>query len=124
MDHWLIQLPFQFPVRVFIFLLSGRFCCLGFSGVYLCAVWAGACLIFCCLGGGVGPAQTAKKTTRPRPNSKKINTPPTLPSVVFAVWAGGRIFKFCCLGGGACSFFCCLGRGREFTHLPVRLARS
>ena len=64
--------------------------------------------------------------------------------VFFVVWAfrvlffllfgRGRVL-FCCLGGGvfflllfgpgACFFFffCCLGGGREFTHLPVCLAR-
>ena len=31
---------------MFVFLLSGLFCCLGFSGVTLFAVWAGACFIF------------------------------------------------------------------------------
>ena len=66
----------------------------------------------------------------------------------FAVWAGSVLFVFCCLGGGrvyvfavraGCvffvrmTFFCLLfGRGcvlflferrREFTHLPVCLAR-
>ena len=149
------------------------------------AVWAGACLIFCCLGGGGCPAQTAKNETRTRPNSTNINTPSTPPSVFFflllfgrvgvffffgclgvgrvfvAVWAGGGFFFllfgwgaccFCCLGGwrvlffcclGGCRFFllfgrvacffcyldgwrvffCCLGGGREFTHLPVCLAR-
>ena len=50
----------------------------------------------------MGPAQTAKKT-RPRPNSKKINTPPTLPSVFFAVWAGSRVYVFAVWAGG---FFC------------------
>ena len=81
-------------VRVFIFLLSGLFCCLGFSGVVFFAVWSGACSFFCCLGGGPGPAQTAKKMTRPRPNSKKKKTPPPLPDVFF-----------CCLGGWVCLFF-------------------
>ena len=160
-----------------ILLLSGVFCCLCVSGVnFFFAVWAGACFIFCCLGGGTGPAQTAKKTL-PRPNSTKINAPSSLPSVFcFAVWAGRRFCFFCCLcgvrvfcfaiwagdvfffflgcclggvrilfaaragsifffavcarvvfsfvlfGRGAC-FFCCLGGGREFTHLPVCLAR-
>ena len=76
-------------------------------------------LFFRCLGGGVSPAQTQKKEkTRPRPNSKNINTPPTLPSVVFAVWASGRVFLlfgqrrvFFAVWEGACLFFCCLGRG-------------
>ena len=55
--------------------------------------------------------------------------------VFFAVWAVSFFFFFFfCLGSwrffflfllfgqGAC-FFCCLGGGREFTHLPVFLAR-
>ena len=75
-----------------IFLLSsGLFCCLGFSGEIVFAVWAGA----------RAPPKQQKKT-RPRPNSKKINTPPPLPSV----------FVFHCLGGWVCCFFCCLGGGR------------
>ena len=113
---------------VYFFLLSGLFCCLGFSDVIFFAVWAGACFfcfllfgrvgvfIFCCLGGW------------------RV--------VFFAVWAGGVFFFavwagacsffavwagacsfFCCLGRGHVFFFCCLGGGREFTHLPVCLAR-
>ena len=39
----------------------------------------------------------------------------------FAVWAGACFFLL--FGPGACFFFCCLGGGREFTHLPVCLAR-
>ena len=46
---------------MFIFLLSGLFCCLCFSVVVFFAVWAGACFIFRCLGSGAGPAQKAKK---------------------------------------------------------------
>ena len=86
------------------------FCCLGGVHVFF-AVWAGAggwgggrvfllfgrcaCFFFCCLGG-----------------------------VVFFVLLFGRggCICFCCLGGGV-FFFCCLGGGREFTHLPVFLAR-
>ena len=117
-------------VRVFIFWLSGLFCCFGFSGVYVFAVWAGSCFVFCCLGGGAGPAQTATKKTRPRPNSKNINTPPPLPSVFcfllfgqgcgrffllfvrgegggFAVWAGAFFFFFAVWAGGV--FVCCGG---------------
>ena len=60
----------------------------------------------------------------------------------FAVWAGGVFFLlfgpgacffflfgrwacsfFLLFGRGACLFFCCLGGGREFTHLPICLAR-
>ena len=73
----------------------------------------GRVLFFCCLGGGPGPAQTAKKITRPRPNSKKKNTPPPLPGVfLFCCLGGVGVFVFCCLGRGAFSFFCCLGGGR------------
>ena len=54
------------PGKSVYFLLSGRFCCLGFS-VFVFAVWAGA-FFFWCLGGGPGPAQTAKK--------KQKNVPP------------------------------------------------
>ena len=52
----------------------------------------------------------------------------------FAVWAGGvvffllfgrrRVLFFAVWAGGVFFFFfCCLGGGREFTHLPVCLAR-
>ena len=105
-------------VRVFIFLLSGLFCCLGFSGAFFLLFGRGRVLFFAVWAG----AQALPK--RPRPNSKK-NTPPPLPDVFFcclggwvclffAVWAGGACSVFCCLGGGACSFFCCLGGGRVF----------
>ena len=69
---------------------------------------------FCCLGGGAGPAQTAKKNTRPRPNSKKkTKTDPPLPSVLFFLLFGRvGVLLFFCLGGDV--FFCCLGRGRVF----------
>ena len=40
----------------------------------------------------------------------------------FAVWAGGVFICFAVWAGGVL-FFCCLGGGREFTHLPVCLAR-
>ena len=73
---------------VWSFLLFGLFGCFFF------AVWSVACSFFCCLGGGPGPAQTAKKTTRPRPNSKKKKAPAS----------SGRVF-FCCLGGWVCLFF-------------------
>ena len=74
------------------------------------AVWAGGCMLFfavwaggvfffffCCLGGVV---------------------------LFFLLFGrGGRVIFFGFLGGGAFLFFGCLGRGREFTHLPVCLAR-
>ena len=99
------------------------------------AVRAGAGFAFCCLGGGAGPAQTAKKTTRPRPNSKTKKTRPCpLRAFFFAVCAGGRVyvfavwaegrFFFAVLGCGvlcffavwarACLCFCCLGGVRVF----------
>ena len=99
-------------VRVFIFLLSGLFCCLGFSGLFFFAVWSGACFFFCCLGGGPGPAQTAKKITRPRPNSKKKTRPrPFRACFFFAVWAGGCVC-FLLFGPGSVFFFLLLGGGR------------
>ena len=107
-------------------------CCLvffvvwAFRMLFFFAVWAGACFVFCCLGGGPGPAQTAKTKTRLRPNSKnKTRTRPFRACFFllfgrmgvflfllfgrgscfffFAVWAGGRVF-FCCLGGGVFFF--------------------
>ena len=121
------------PVRVFIFLLSGIFCCLGFSGVF-CLLFGRGRVLFCAVWAGAqAPPKQQKKITRPRPNSKKKHTP--VPSrrfffcclggwvcLVVAVWAGGVFFLlfgrgacsfFCCLGGGRV-FFCCLGRGRVF----------
>ena len=141
------------------------------KSVYFFVVWSFllfglfGCCFFCCLGGGPGPAQTAKKKHAPAQTAKK-NTPPPLPSVffVFAVWAGGCVYFFAVWAGafffllfgrvacffllfgrgrvlfllfgrgrvlffavwagpGARFFFCCLGGGREFTHLPVCLAR-
>ena len=48
------------PVRVFIFLLSGLFCCLGFSGVIFFAVWAGACFFFAVWAGAQAPPKQQK----------------------------------------------------------------
>ena len=70
---------------MFIFVLSGLFCCLGFSVVIFFAVWAGGGW-----GGGGGGA-----------------------FLFFAVWAGGVLFFFA-VWAGACSFCCCLGGGVFF----------
>ena len=149
---------------VWSFLLCWLFGCLFF------AVCAEACLILGCLGGGVGPAQTAKKRHEPAQTEKnKHASDPSerVRSCCLGGWAcsclcclggwlfflggvhvvsAGALFRrvrvfvfcrlgngFCCLGGGSCVFFavwaggvvffCCLGGGREFTHLPVCLAR-
>ena len=67
---------------------------------------------FCCLGGGPGPAQTAKKNTRPRPNSKKKTRPRPFRACFFCCLGGWVCLFFCCLGGWVCLFFCCLGGGR------------
>ena len=99
-------------VSVFIFLLSGLFCCLGFSGVVVFAVWAGACF-FCCLGGGPGPAQTAKKKHAPAQTAKK-NTSPPLPIVFFFCCLGGGRVLFFAVWAGSVVFFCCLCGGRVF----------
>ena len=72
---------------MFILLLSGLFCCLGFSVV----------VFFCCLGGGGGGGRGGGRV------------------FVFAVWRVA-CFCFCCLGGwrvfvcslGGCIFFCLL----------------
>ena len=86
------------------------FCCLGgWACLFVCCLDGGACF-FCCLGEWrcfcfllFGPVR-----------------------VFFAVWAGG-VFIVLLFGrgggGGGRVFFCCLGGGREFTHLPVCLAR-
>ena len=80
-------------VRLLILLLSGLFCCLGFSVAFF-AVWARA---------WAPPKQ--QKTTRPHPNSKNINTPPPFRASLFlVVWAGGCVYFFCCLGGGRVFF--------------------
>ena len=109
---------------MFILLLSGHFCCLGFCGVSF----------FCCLRGGVfyfslfgrgpcpcpnskkknmPPSQTAK-TKMPRPNSKeKKHAPPfphrSTPKLDFqqkmrALHVRGRVI-LCCLGGWRVLFF-------------------
>ena len=113
------------PVRVFVFLLSGLFCCLGFSGVIVFAVWAGACF-FLLFGRGPRPRLNSKKKNTPPPKQqkkKKKNTHPPLPSMFlfFAVWAGGCVY-FLLFGRGACFlfavwaggvfFFLLFGRGR------------
>ena len=73
-------------------------------------------LFFFCLGGGAGPTQTANKATRPRPNSKKKSTRPLRAFFCFAVWEGGRVYCFCCLGG-VLFFFPVWAGGRLFLLL-------
>ena len=73
--------------------------------------------MFCCLGGGVGPAQTAKKKNRP--NRKNKHDPDPAERVFFLLFGRVGMFIFCCLGGmrvyffavwaGGVLFFCCLG---------------
>ena len=106
-------------------------CCLVFFVVWVfrvlfCLLFGqGACSFFCCLGGGPGPAQTAKKNHAPAPSERVFCFALWAGGCVyfFAVWAGcvfffllfGRgvvIFFFLLFGRGACSFFCCLGGGR------------
>ena len=79
---------------MFIFLLSGLFCCLGFSGAIFFAAWAGACFFF--LFG---------QEPRPRPNSKKKKKTRPRPF---------RACFFLLFEWVVCSFFCCLGGGRVF----------
>ena len=98
--------------RVFLVLLFGRaeeracYCLFAvWAGVRVFfAVWAGwgeTVYFFCCWGG---------------PGRRRV--------FFFAVWAGCRVFLALWAGRGEfCFFLCGLGRGREFTHLPVCLAR-
>ena len=101
-------------VRVFICLLSGLFCCLGFSVV---------AFVFFCLGGGAGPAQTAKKkTSPPKQQKKKKKHAPHLPSVLlFLLFGRVGVPWFLLSGRGTCFLlfflfgcvvFGCLGGGR------------
>ena len=89
-------------VRVFIFLLSGLFCCLGFSGV-----------IFLLFGRGPRPRPNSKKKHAPAQTAKKKTRPRPFRACFFFFLLFGRVgvFVFCCLGGGRV-FFCCLGGGR------------
>ena len=159
-----------------MFLLSGLFCCLSFSGVFFVLLFGRVRVLFFAVWAGArAPPKQQKR--RPRPNSKKINKHAPAPServffllfgrvgvfflavwagcvFFFAVWAG--VVFFFALWAGACFFavwvmgvsflffavwarvvfffavwaggvfflfFGCLGGEREFTHLPVCLAR-
>ena len=56
---------------------------------------------FCCLGGGPGPAQTAKKKHAPAQTAKKKTRPrPFRACFFFAVWAGGCVYLFAVWAGG------------------------
>ena len=77
---------------------------------------------FCCLGGGAGPAQTAKeKKHAPAQTTQNQHAPgPSERVLLFAVWAGGCVSFFFLFGPGACFFVCCLGRGVFFVLLLER----
>ena len=61
---------------------------------------------FLLFGRDVGPAQTAKQKHAPAQTAKKRHAPaPSERVLFFAVWAGGRIYVFCCLGRGVFFFF-------------------
>ena len=99
-------------VRVLIFFVVRCFCCLGFSGVIV-FLFGLVRVFFCCLGGGPGPAQTAKQTKKsPRPNSKNKKAPAPSERVFFLC---------CCLGGWMCLYFL-FGRGACFFLLFGRVA--
>ena len=79
-------------VRVFIFLLSGLFCCLGFS-VVIFLLFERDRVFFLLFGRG---------------------------RVLFLLFGRGRFFFFFfAVWAAGVIFFCCLGGGREFTLLPV-----
>ena len=126
-------------MRVLFFVLSGLFCCLGFLVVNCFCCFGRGRVLFCCLGGGPGPAQTAKKKKKHAPAPSKHVCFLLFGRVVvgvcclgrgvffFAIWAGvvflfllfGRVAVFFFLlfgegGGGGRFFFCCLGRVRVF----------
>ena len=90
-------------VRVFIVLLAGVFCYLGFSGVFFCCL--GGAVFFLLFGRGRGPRPNSTKKHAPAQTAKK-NTPLPRPSVFFffffvcAVWAGGRVYVFAVWAGG------------------------
>ena len=87
-------------------MLSGLFCCLGFSGVIFLLLGRGRVFLFAVWA----PAQTAKNKTRHSSNSKKNkHVPAPSERVVFLLFGRGRVF-FCCLGGDV-FFSCCLGGG-------------
>ena len=93
--------------RGFLFLLCGR------TGekAFLFVVWAGGLDlffdVFCYLGGGVFAFFCL--------GGVRV--------YLFSVWAG-CVITFVLFGRWRFFFFsCCLGGGREFTHLPVCLAR-
>ena len=112
---------------MFIFLLSGLFCCLGFSGVIFFAVWAGACSFFAVWAGSQAPPKQQKKTTPPPKQQKQNTTRPFRACFVFCCLGGGSCFFFCCLCVCArvrCFFCCCLGGGRVLFLLFGRGACS
>ena len=111
--QWLAWVMGQVTVRVFVFLLSGLFCCLGFSGVIFFAVWAGACFFFAVWAGSQALPKQQKKT-RPRPNSKKNTPRPFRACFFFLLFGRVGVFIFLLFGRGACSFFCCWGGGVFF----------
>ena len=96
--------PPPLPSVFFVFCCLGRWAC-----CFFCCLGGGRVFVFFCLGGGrVFFAVRAGAC------------------LCFCCLGGGGVYIFCCLGGGGGGrvfFFCCLGRGREFTHLPVFLAR-
>ena len=105
-----------------MFLLSGLFCCLGFSRVLYFLLFGRVRVLFFAVWAGArappkqqikhAPAQTAKNITRPRPfRSFCVGccSGGWACFICFAVWAGGVFF--CCLGEVRV-FFLLLGRGR------------
>ena len=68
--------------------------------------------VFCCLGGGPGPAQTAKKINTPPPKQQKKHAPAPSERVFFLLFGRVGVFIFLLFGRGAFFFFCCLGVGR------------
>ena len=74
---------------MFIFLLSGLFCCLGFSSVFFFAVWAGAFFFFLLFGRG---------------------------RVLFLLFGRGRVLFFAVWAGGVFFFAVWAGDGSSLTY--------
>ena len=93
----------HFKGKSVYFFVVWSFLLFGLFGCFFFAVWAWACFFFLLFGRG----------PRPRPNSKKVNTPtrPNSKTKKHARKGRGRVIFFA-VWAGACSFFCCLGGGR------------
>ena len=92
-------------VRVCILLLSGLFLLFELFGCFFLLFGREPVFLFFAVWARARAPPKQQNKTRPRPNSKKINTPPPLPSFFFAFWAGGRVSFFAVWAGCVFLFF-------------------